>query len=294
MTGQPRTAQQGWDRIERGMAIFAHCDDVEGGMGGSFARLTREGRRMTYVVSVENAWVGPHVTPRPPTREALAIRKAEATRASEVLKADRLEFLGFKSFYFSSPDGKRQMYPTLASAEAIKEEFSDVVFYGLPPVLNAYTIPACHDRLANLIREEQPQAIFTHAPDDRHQDHFCVARLVSLLVEDFAREGLDIDVWYGQPQSGGAMAEFWPDAFIELTAEDVRKRVVACQCFTSQFPPESMASKGKRCYEYGSVVGVQAAEAFRFGMWPRFAGDGADLIIKRLIAGRPAPSVLRL
>lgn len=289
-----RTARQGWDRIERALAIFAHCDDVEGGMGGTFARLSREGRRMTYVVSVENAWVGPHTIPRPPAREALAIRRAESTRASEILNAARLEFLAFKSFYFSSPDGKTQVYPTLSSIEAIKEEFNDVVFYGLPPVLNAYTIPACHDRLANLIREEQPQAIFTHSPDDRHQDHYCVARLVSLLVEDFAREGTDIDVWYGQPQSGGAMAEFWPDVFVELNETDVRQRLAATQCYTSQFPPESMPSKAQRCYEYGQVAGVGAAEAFRFGMWPRFAQAGADEIIARLAAGRPAPALIRL
>ncbi len=289
-----RTVQQGWDRIDRALAVFAHCDDVEGGMGGTFARLTREGRRMTYVVSVENPWVGPHVVPRPPTREALAIRKAEATHASEILKADRLEFLGFKSFYFSSLDGKKQMYPTLSSMEAIKEEFGDVVFYGLPPVLNAYTIPACHDRLADLIRDEKPQAIFTHSPDDRHQDHYCVARLVSLLVEDFEREGMDIDIWYGQPQSGGAMAEFWPDAFIELTEKDVHKRQIASQCYTSQFPPEAMPAMGQRCYEYGQAVGVQAAEAFRFGMWPRFAKEGAATILARLAAGRPAPTIVRL
>lgn len=281
-----------WRRLERVIALFAHCDDVELRVGGTFARLVREGRRVTYVVAVENAYVGGHVRPRPPARAALDIRRAEATRAAGILGAARLEFPALKSYYFSREDGT-VVYPTFADPQTTAAELGDVVYHGLPPVLNAYTIPAARDRLLDIIRSERPQAIFAHAPDDRHQDHYCMARLVSLLVEDLNREGAGIEVWHSEPGSGGAMVEFRPTVYVELSAEDVRRKQEACACFPSQFDDDRRAYALARCQAYGRLAGVPYAEAFCPGTWPR-QGDADGEALARIAAGPQPPEVVRL
>jgi len=281
-----------WQRFERVMAMFAHCDDVELRMGGTFARLVREGRRVAYVVAVENAFVGGHVKPRPPTREALNIRRAEAVRAAGILGAARHEFPALKSYYFSREDGTG-VYPTFSDPQTVAAELSDVVYHGLPPVLNAYTIPAARDRLLEIIRSEQPQVIFTHAPDDRHQDHYCVARVVSLLVDDLKSNGVDIEVWHSEPGAGGAMVEFRPTVYVELTEDDVRRKQEACACFPSQFDNDRRAYVLARCQAYGRIAGVPYAEAFCPGTWPRLAdADGEAMAC--LAAGPQPPTVIRL
>lgn len=287
MPDQPR-----WDRVERVIALFAHCDDIEMRMGGTFARLIREGKRVTYVVCVENAYVGPHVTERPTAREMLALRRAEATRAAAILGASRVEFLAMKSYYLSREDGT-VVYPTFAGPDTLAEELRDVVFDGLPPVHNAYTIPACHDRVLSLIREEQPQLIITQSPDDRHPDHYDTARLATLLVEDLRREGADIDLWYSEPGTGGAMAEFWPSLYVELSEADLRCRQEAFACFPSQFGMDMRPYAQARCAAYGRAAGVPLAEAFRAGIHPRM-GDGDGPALAHLTTGMPAPEVIRL
>ncbi len=288
----PETITTRWHRAERVMAIFAHCDDIEMRVGGTVARMVREGKRVAYVVCVENASVGPHVTERPTAREMLARRRAESQRAAALLGVARVEHLAFKSYYLSREDGS-VVYPTFADAETAAAELRDVVFDGLPPVLNGYTIPACRDRLLGLIREERPQLILTQSPDDRHPDHYAVARLVTLLVEDLRRDGADLDLWYGEPGTGGAMAEFWPSAFVELSAGDLRRRQEAFACFPSQFAGDMRPYALERCRAYGRAAGVPLAEAFRAGSWPDM-GTGDNDATARIAAGPPAPEVVRL
>lgn len=278
-----------WERCRTCLALFAHCDDVEMRMGGTFARMRREGRRVVYAVAVENAYFGPHLQ-RPSAREMLATRRAEARQGAAVLGASRVEFMGIKSFYLSREDGTA-VYPSMRGIEDLREELEGVVFDGLPPILNGYTIPQVHDRIRNLILEEKPQLIITQSPDDRHPDHYCTARVVSLIVEDLRKEGMELDLWYSEPGSGGALAEFWPDTYVELSPEDVKRKGDALSCFPTQFDMDLREYCLQRAEAYGRVAGVPCAEAFRSGMWPRMGGR-ADACFARLMAGPPAPCII--
>lgn len=283
---------QTWNQSRTCLALFAHCDDVEVRVGGTLARLVREGRRVVYSVAVENAYHAPHVNPQPTAREKLAVRRAEATRAADVLGVSRTEFMAMKSFYLSKENGDA-VYPEFSSAEAVLKQIEGVVFDGLPPILNAYTIPACRDRIKNLILQERPGLILTQSPDDRHPDHYCVARVVTLIVEDLRREGLPVALWYSEPGSGGAMAEYWPNVFVELSREDVAKRASASACFPTQFSDDRSEYTWTRCRAYGRIAGVEFAEAFRAGVQPRMEeGDGE--MFRILEKGFPAPQVIRL
>jgi Uncharacterized proteins, LmbE homologs len=85
------------ERIQRVMVITAHPDDSEFGAGGTIAKLTREGKIVTYCI-LTNGNKGS--SDRTMTPERLAqIREEEQKNAARVLGVDIVDFLGF-------PDGE--------------------------------------------------------------------------------------------------------------------------------------------------------------------------------------------
>lgn len=288
-----RSAIDAWKRCQTCIAFFAHCDDIECRMGGTFARLVREGRRVIYTVTVENAYFGAHVSPAP-ARKKLAVRREESRQGAAVLGAARTEFLAIKSYYLSREDGS-VVYPTMSGLAALQEELENVVFDGRPPILNGYTIPEVHDAMKNVILDEQPQLIITQSPDDRHPDHYCTARLVSLIVEDLRQEGVDIDLWFAEPGSGGAMAEFRPDVYVELSAADLQKKNESIACFPTQFAGDVSAFTTERIQTYGRLAHVPYAEAFRAGIWPRHeTSEELQTLYEKLKDHRIVPGVIAL
>lgn len=245
------------------MAIGAHCDDVDLRCGGTFARLTREGKRGCYVVAVENAYVRPDF-PLKDSHEALATRRAESTRAAEILGADRIEWLQLKSYYLSTPVPYSRVIPSFDSLASLNEELHGVILEGLPPAYIAENFPRCVERLRTLILDFAPQVVFTHSPDDRHLDHYAVARFVERVVRDLKGEGLDIDLHFWEPGSAGPMAAFEPDGFVELSEEDVAAKRRAVDVYVSQIPPgflETWVEDWARAY--GALRGLAYAEVFR-------------------------------
>ncbi len=242
------------------IAIGAHCDDVDLRCGGTFSRLAREGKKGCYVVSVENAYTGSHFSVKD-SHEALAIRRNESAKASLLLGAERLEWLEFKSFYFSTPEAGSRVYPSFESLTSLQEELKDVIFSGLPPVANADCFPACRDRLNRLLDEVSPDAVFTHSPDDRHPDHYSLSRFVEMTVRE-----RNIDLYFWEPGSGGPIGGYAPDFFVELSEEDVKRKQEAIDCYPSQFPEGLLSGFAEdRARAYGEYAGVKYAEAFRKG-----------------------------
>jgi LmbE family N-acetylglucosaminyl deacetylase len=81
------------ESIDRVLVVTAHPDDSEFGAGGTVARLTKEGREVTYVI-VTNGNKGSG--DRTMTSERLAlIREAEQRNAARTLGVARVEFLGY-------------------------------------------------------------------------------------------------------------------------------------------------------------------------------------------------------
>ena len=254
------------------MAIGAHCDDVDLRCGGTFHRLVREGKRGCYVVSVENAYVNPAYEVKDAV-EALATRRRESTRASEVLGASRLEWLELESFYFNTSDPHTRVYPSFRSLDALMKEMKEVELTGRIPVANADRFPECCERLTQLIREVSPQAIFTHSPDDRHPDHYALCRFVEGIVQTLREQGMDIDLLFWEPGSAGPMAGFDPNLFVELSQEDVRTKHEALDNYASQDTQERFwrgpaKYAERRARAYGALVGVEFAETFSSSRGP--------------------------
>ena len=256
--------------IESFMAIGAHCDDVDLRCGGTFTRLAGQGKRGCYVVCVENAYTSEEYKPRLRTSsDALAIRRAESTRGSQIIGATRLEWLEMKSYYLSTAEPGSRIYPSFDSMEALAAELEDVIFAGLPPVANADRFESCCRRLRDLLIDFEPQIVFTHTPDDRHGDHYAVSRFVEHIVRQLNDEGARIELWFWEPGSKGAIVAFEPNFYVELSAEHVAVKQNAVDCYASQFPRGTMdtfaADRAERC---GRLAGMTCAEAFRRGASP--------------------------
>src|SRR5437016_13250705 len=81
------------DRIKRVMVVSAHPDDSEFGAGGTVAKLTREGKTVTYCV-VTNGNKGSSDWSMTPER-LVTIREEEQRNAARVLGVDTVDLLGF-------------------------------------------------------------------------------------------------------------------------------------------------------------------------------------------------------
>jgi LmbE family N-acetylglucosaminyl deacetylase len=253
------------------ISIGAHCDDVEGRTGGTFARLVRQGARGVYVVVVENAFTAPGVVMD--TVTALATRRQEARDGAALLGASRVEFFEFKSYYLSTPD-RRQVMPAFRDRADVEAMASDIHWHGLPPVQNAYLFPECVQRLRQLIEDEQPSLILTHSPNDRHPDHYAVSRFTDLVVGDLNAEGAGLSLWFRQPGGAGSMGGWRPTVLVELSEEDLEIKRRSLESFPSQHP----AGMGRFAHDLarrcGRLGGVQYAEAFCDGGGaPRGAWD---------------------
>jgi LmbE family N-acetylglucosaminyl deacetylase len=251
--------------IERFMAIGAHSDDVDLRCGGTFARLTREGKVGCYVVTVENARVGPHFPVRD-SYEALAIRRQESTEGARILGASRLEWLTIKSYVFNTPEAGSRVYPSFDSTQALQEELKEVILDGLPPITYADRFSRSRNRLIGLIEEFSPDVVFTHSPDDRNHDHYGVSRFVELIVRERNEQGSDIELCLWEPGGLGPIAGFVPNFFVELSEQDVETKQRALDCYISQYPDGMVGTfAADRARAYGRLVGLDYAEDFHRG-----------------------------
>ena len=251
--------------IEHFLAIGAHSDDVDLRCGGTFARLTREGKAGCYVVTVENARVGPHYRVRD-SYEALAIRRQESTEGARILGASRLEWLTIKSYVFNTPEAGSEVYPSFDSAEALQEELKEAILDGLPPITYADRFSRSRNRLIQLIEGFSPEVVFTHSPDDRNPDHYGVSRFVELIVRELNEQGRDIDLFLWEPGGLGPIAGFVPNFFVELSEQDVDRKQQALDCYVSQYPDGLVSTfAADRARAYGRLVGLEYAEAFHRG-----------------------------
>ena len=282
--------------VSRFIAVGAHCDDVDLRLGGTFRRLVREGKQGCYVVACENVYAHGGF-PRQSSRGVLATRRAEAQAAAGILGAGRVEFLEFKSHFFTREDDPySHIYPTFSGLESLREELQGVIWDGLPPLANAVDHPACRERFGRLLDEVRPEVVFTHYPDDHHADHWALARFVDVVVRERRERGREIEICFWEPGSASPVVGFSPNLFVELSEGDVAVKQKALDAYVSQFPPERLRGYAEtRAAAYGALVGVPYAEALHAGQcaggdeWSR----GTEFV-KHLILRPPEPRVYRL
>ncbi|MEW6718093.1 MAG: PIG-L deacetylase family protein [Chloroflexota bacterium] len=141
------------------LVIVAHPDDPEFGMGGTIARWTRSGAKVTYLITTDGSRGSSDANM---TRENLAeIRQAEQRAAARVLGVSEVVFLGY-------PDGATKNTPELQR---------DLVRH---------------------IRSVHPDIVMTHDPTARifdnswlnHPDHRAVGDAALDAIYPFARDRL--------------------------------------------------------------------------------------------------------
>jgi LmbE family N-acetylglucosaminyl deacetylase len=139
------------------LVLCAHNDDQIVGMGGTFAKYTREGKDLYTVVFSYGELSHPHLK-----QEVVArMRVKESLKAAKILGGRKPVYLGIKEGRFE------------------KE-------------LKQY-----EQKLIKLIRGKKPSKIFTHALDDPHADHRAVYHFVLELLDRMRYKGdlYSFDIW---------------------------------------------------------------------------------------------------
>ena len=223
------------DRIDRVLVVTAHPDDSEFGAGGTVAKMTKEGREVTYVI-VTNGNKGS--SDRTMTSERLiSIRAEEQRAAARVLGVARVEFLGY-------PDGE---------VEDTRGLRLDV---------------------ARQIRRWKPDLVIcqnpnrTHNLGASHRDHRIVAGVVLDCVYPLARDHLafpELLPEYEPHRTREVHVMQWESPQLVSDISDVMDlKLKALACHVSQFADFSLveARVRERSATLGKTKGFAYAEAF--------------------------------
>jgi len=127
--------------------------------------------------------------------------------------------------------------------------------------------------LKRIVLDVAPRIVFTHSPDDRHPDHYAVAKFVEKVVREINDEAAEVELCFWEPGSGGPMVGFRPDLFVELSEEDVEVKRRALEVYVSQDPNREhlrrAAFASDRAAAWGRIAGIPCAEAFATCGCPR-------------------------
>lgn len=220
--------------MKKVLVIAAHPDDEVLGCGGTMARLAAEGAEV-HVAILANG-----LTSRPDfdatqAAAALKVHHDRAERAGRLLGAASVQVLGF-------PDQKMDTLPLLDITQAIERE----------------------------IERLQPDTVFTQHGGDLNMDHVITYRATLTATRPMAGRSVR-RVYAYEVASSTEWAfqrfepRFHPCVFFDI-ASMLEKKIAAMQVYESEmraFPhPRSPEALRVIALRWGSVVGVQAAEAF--------------------------------
>lgn len=218
----------------RVLVIAAHPDDEVLGCGATISKLAGQG----YEVHI--AILGEGIASRYKNREEADKGLLEAIKNISRQAGD---LLGAKELYMRSfPDNRFDSVPLLT---IIKE-------------------------IENLIEKVQPQVVYTHHGGDLNIDHVITARAVITAARPLA--GCPVkEIYAFEVPSATEWAfnqfkpEFRPNTFIDVsqTLEVKIKAMLLYKGEVRSFPhPRSTEALRAIAGKWGSVAGVQAAEAF--------------------------------
>ncbi len=224
------------------LIIAAHPDDEVLGCGGTIARLAQEGHDVYIAI------LGEGITSRYQQREQADQALVEALHARSRKVA---ELLGARDLLlYSLPDNRFDTVPLLDVIKIVEE----------------------------LVQRLQPQIIYTHHGGDLNIDHVVVHRAVLTATRPVAgcpvRETYAFEVPSSTEWAFHQFLLFQPNVFVDISAT-LETKVQAMALYKSEarpFPhprsPEALRALARR---WGSVVGVEAAEAFElvrlFSIW---------------------------
>lgn len=217
------------------LVIAAHPDDEVLGCGATMARLVGEGHQVHIAILAEG------ITSRTQKREQadlsqLATLQKDAREAALVMGVKEISFHGL-------PDNRLDSVPLLDIVKIVE----------------------------GLVKTIAPERIYTHHAGDLNIDHAVVSRAVMIATRPMQGASTK-DVYQFEVPSSTEWAfqqyepVFRPNVFVNV-ADTLIAKLKAMACYRSevrQFPhprsPEALDAIARR---WGSVVGVDAAEAFQ-------------------------------
>jgi len=216
------------------LIIAAHPDDEVLGCGGTIAKLAAQGEEVHILILATGltSRVGFDMAK---DAEALKIHLERASRAGALLGAKNVNFGGL-------PDQKMDTLPLLEVTQRIEAEIESI----------------------------KPQTIFTHHGGDLNMDHVITFRATLTATRPMSGSVVRAVYTYEVPSSTEWAFQkfepkFQPNLFHDI-GETIEKKIQAMQIYESEareFPhPRSPQSLQAIAHRWGSVVGLDAAEAF--------------------------------
>ena len=216
------------------LVIAAHPDDEVLGCGGTIARLVREGKKV-HVLILANGLTSRPAHDKSNNEDLLKQHHQRAQQAGSLMGTAGVRVLGF-------PDQKLDTLPLLEITQAIEREIERV----------------------------QPDTIFTHHGGDLNQDHVITYRATLTATRPLPGVCVQSVYAYEVPSSTEwsflrFAPHFQPNAFFDI-GDTLQVKIAAMQIYQSEvrdYPhPRSPRALQAIAHRWGSVVGLNAAEAF--------------------------------
>jgi LmbE family N-acetylglucosaminyl deacetylase len=220
------------DRIKRVMVVTAHPDDSEFGAGGTVAKLTREGKTVTYCV-VTNGDKGSSDRSMTPER-LVTIREEEQRNAARVLGVDTVDFLGFPDCELENTRESR-----MAVTAAIRRHRPDLIICQNPNRTKNFGASHRDHREAGGIVLD---CVYPLA-----RDHMAFPELLAQGLEPHKIKEVHI-MWWAEPE------------IVVDTTDTIDLKIKALQCHVSQM--KDMAGMEKRVRERGAELGKPKGYAY--------------------------------
>jgi LmbE family N-acetylglucosaminyl deacetylase len=216
------------------LVVAAHPDDEILGCGGTMTRLAREGHEVRIAILAEG------MSSRYAHREDADQQQLQHLHARAQQAADKV---GAKELVLCKlPDNRLDTVPLLDVVKTVED----------------------------LVARFRPEIIYTHHPGDLNVDHGVIHRAVLTATRPMTGQSVR-DVYAFEVPSSTEWAfqrlepSFRPNVFVDI-ADSLETKIAALACYdteTRKFPhprsPEALRAIATR---WGSVVGLQAAEAF--------------------------------
>jgi LmbE family N-acetylglucosaminyl deacetylase len=220
------------DRIKRVMVVTAHPDDSEFGAGGTVAKLTREGKTVTYCV-VTNGNKGSSDRSMTPER-LVTIREEEQRNAARVLGVDTVDFLGFPDCELENTRESR-----MAVTAAIRRHRPDLIICQNPNRTKNFGASHRDHREAGGILLD---CVYPLA-----RDHMAFPELLAEGLEPHTVKEVHT-MWWDEPE------------VVVDTSDTIDLKIKALLCHVSQI--KDTAGMEKRVRERGAQLGKRKGYAY--------------------------------
>ena len=214
------------------LVVVAHPDDEALGCGGTIARFTREGCRVSTLILGEGITSRDEKRNRKKRQKEIEELKKQAKEANEILETKRV-------FFFKFPDNRFDTVPMLDIVKVIEK----------------------------VKKEVKPDIIFTHYEKDLNIDHQITYKAVITAIRPIKGEPVKEIYSFEIPSSTewSSPLSFSPDVFFDISKTiDIKlKAVKKYKSELREYPhPRSLEAVELMAKLWGMKVGLNYAEAF--------------------------------